>query len=333
MFIILRTQLKVLLYLAIVIFISTQTLSAQGNFRTPTIDGSIQATTLEYGNNEEDHDRRTSGATTWWATWDDNNFYAAVKGAPLNQGTVCYFDRDPTNPSNGGTNANGNLAGYNFDGARYGTLPFRADFVAYFSSSRREWHSADGAGGWTAGSLGGGNFAAATDEREYGIPWNAVNNGNGRPDSFLFFCYAVTPAGSVFGTIPTQNMTGNIGTNATATHFYRVYNSLDPINKPPFSQLNSSAVPTSASGTITGKITGTDGRPVSRAQVVLSSTSGQTYRAMANPFGYFVFSDIPYGDFYILNVGGGKASNGVISRAFEFNEDITNLDLTIESLR
>jgi hypothetical protein len=182
----LQYSLKALPYITILFFALSQSLFAQQNFVTPVIDGVIHAQQLEYGNNEENHDRRNSDPVTWWVTWDDTNFYVATDGAPVGEGAVCYFDRNPVSPTNSGTNTDGTLTGFNFDGARYGTLPFRADFVAYFSTARREWHSTDLGGGWTGAMLGGGSFASVGTQREYGIPWNSITLGTGRPADPLF---------------------------------------------------------------------------------------------------------------------------------------------------
>ncbi len=325
----LTPPLKVLLYTITLFLITGQSIYAQENFRTPVIDGVINAQQLEYGNNEEDHDRRTSGAVTWWITWDANNFYIATSGAPVAEGAVCYFDRNPISPSNGGTNIDGNLAGLDFDGARYGTLPFRADFVAYFSTVKREWHTAS-SGAWTPPALGGGTFASVGGQREYGIPWNAISNGNGRPTAFLFFCYAVNSAGSVYGQVPRQNPGGAIGNNATATHFYRIFNSIDPVNKPPFAVVNSSTPPTSATGTVSGNITSKSGRAVSRAQVLLVGDDGQMRTTFTNPFGNFVFADVPYGGFYVIQIGANKFNSVSEIRTFTFSEDISDMNFVLQ---
>jgi hypothetical protein len=325
---ILARYLKVSLYIISFLLITGQSLKAQ-NFITPVIDGVIHAQQLEYGNNEEDHDRRTSGTVTWWVTWDNTNFYIATSGAPVNEGAVCYFDRNPITPVNGGSNIDGNLAGFNFDGARYGILPFRADFVAYFSTVKREWHTAS-SGAWTPPTLGGGTFASVGGQREYAIPWNAISNGNGRPTRFLFFCYGVTAAGSVYGQIPLENPGGAIGQNAVATHFYRINNSIDPINKPPFSQVNSSMPPTTAAGTINGSVVSKSGRPISKVNVLLVGNNGEVRTALTNPFGYFSFTDVPFGDFYVIQINSKKYISVSDSRSFQFTEDINDMNFVVE---
>lgn len=321
--------IKALPYALILFFTASQSLYAQNNFITPVIDGVIHAQQLEYGNNEEDHDRRHSGPVTWWVAWDEGNFYIATDGAPVGEGAVCYFDRNPIAPVNGGTNTDGTLEGFNFDGARYGILPFRADFVAYFSTVKREWHTANLAGGWGPSVQGGGSFASVGTQREYGIPWNAVTNGNGRPTRFLFFCYGVSAAGSVYGQVPLENPGGAIGQNGVATHFYRIFNSIDPLNKPPFSIVNSSTPATSAMGTISGNVASKSGRNVSKIEVLLIGGNGEMRTAVTNPFGYFVFAEVPFGDFYVIQVNAKKYNLVSGSRGFQFLEDISDLNFVV----
>lgn len=324
-----QQSIKVSSYALLVLCFSAVSIVAQPNLRTAVIDGTINAQSLEYGNNEENHDRRTSGAMTWYSTWDNNNFYIAARGVPVNEGAVCYIDRNPISPVNGGTNVDGNLAGVNFDGARYGTLPFRADFVFYFSTTKREWYAANN-GLWIGPVSNGGAFASVGGDREFGIPWNAITNGNGRPDRFLYFCYGVSAAGSVYGQVPLQNPNGSIGINAVATHFYHVHDSDDPINKPPFWAVSTSTPPTSAHGSITGSVRSKSGRGVAKMEITLLSTTGQVTTARTNGFGYFVFDEVPFGAFYVIQTGVSKASPISQSRTFQFTESVNDLDFIVD---
>lgn len=322
--------IKVSLYTVAALFIWTQTVVAQGNFLPPpVIDGVINAQQLEYGNNEENHDRRTSGPVIWWITWNDDNFFVANRGLAAADGSVCYFDRNPISPVNGGTNVDGTLAGLDFgSGARFGTLPFRADYALFSNSTGRQAYQTDLAGGWTSVGAATHEYAAVGNEREHRIPWNAISSGNGRPTSFLFFCYAVTGS-SVVGQVPLQNPGGAIGTNAVATHFYRIYDSIDPINKPPFWVVASSAPPTSARGSITGIVKNKTGRAVPRVQVDLIGDNGEMYRTMTNGFGYFTFEEVPFGGFYVIQVGVNKYNSTSDQRTFQFSESISTLEFIL----
>ncbi len=86
------------------------------------------------------------------------------------------------------------------------------------------------------------------------------------------------------------------------------------------------AVPaSSASGVIQGRVFSGDGRNVSKAIVTITG-NGETFTAMTNPFGYFRFNEIPFGDTYIVQV---RSKQYVFApQVITFNEDINNLNLT-----
>lgn len=323
--------IKAALYAVAVTFISTQTATAQGNFLPPpVINGVINAQQLEYGNNEENHDRRTSGPVTWWITWNDSDFFVANRGLGATDGSVCYFDRNPISPVNGGNNIDGTLAGLTFGGTvRYGTLPFRADYALFSNSTGRQAYQTDLVGGWTSVGSATHEYATAGNEREHRVPWNAITSGNGRPESFLYFCYAVTGS-SVVGQVPLQNPGGAIGTTATATHFYRIYNSIDPINKPPFWVVASSAPPTAARGSIAGSVKSQSGRAIGKVQVDLVGNNGEMMRTMTNGFGYFTFDEVPFGGFYVIQISAGKQVSMSDQRTFQFTESINDLEFIVK---
>jgi hypothetical protein len=193
---------------------------ARAQFATPTIDGAIGIN--EYGDHTNGQNR--GSATTgqdWYMTWDDTNLYVAVTNANLSEGVVIYIDHNPgaAVPVNGGTNASGNLSGYNYDGAKYDVLPYRADFIAYFKDGNGEYRYANGSGAWIpTGAYG--MFANVGNVRELAIPWMAIN-GFGRPPRFLWFGYIVSENGYVYGSVP-DSPGGNIGLNASATYYYSV---------------------------------------------------------------------------------------------------------------
>ena len=117
-------------------------------FRTPSIDGVIQPG--EYGNTENGTNQiGTNTGQTWYMTWDASRLYVAIANANPSEGAVIYIDANPVNPPNGGTNANGNLAGFTYDGEEIATLPFRAQFVTYFKNGYNEYRNSDGNGDWT----------------------------------------------------------------------------------------------------------------------------------------------------------------------------------------
>src|SRR5579872_6778670 len=78
---------------------------------TPTIDGVINPAG-EYGSNNQLNNAGNTGQT-WYMTWDASNLYIGITNANVNEGAVIYIAPNPLNPPNSGTNANGNLTGFN----------------------------------------------------------------------------------------------------------------------------------------------------------------------------------------------------------------------------
>ena len=203
---------------------------------TPTIDGSITAG--EYG---DDNSLSNAGNTgqTWYMTWDANNLYVGIVNANLFEGAVIYVAGNPQNPPTCCSNADGNLAGFNYDGTDFSALPFRAKFVTYVKDGYREYRNVDGNGGWGSATSYYGAYASSSanqNTREVAIPWNAITGNGGIPASFVFFGYLTTSGGYVYGQVPTDNNIGGfIGTNATATQYYAIVNTGNGTSTPPFS--------------------------------------------------------------------------------------------------
>ncbi len=149
----------------------------------------------------------------------------------MGEAAVVYLEKAPLTPATSGTNADGNLAGQTYDSARYSSLPFRADLVAYVKSGYREFRTADGSGGWSSATAGAGCFASAGTTREFSIPWSAVG---GRPASFSFFGYVVSGSGFVYGQVPTTVTAGAVGTSATAGGYFLVTDSSAAAAAKPF---------------------------------------------------------------------------------------------------
>ncbi|HEV3470251.1 MAG TPA: C25 family cysteine peptidase [Pyrinomonadaceae bacterium] len=220
---------------------------ATAQHATPAVDGTIGP--AEYGNHADGQNAKSNGGTTWYVTWDDANLYVGITGANVTEGAVLYLDRHPVR-FDSGTNADGSQSGQTYDNTNFSSLPFRADFVAYFKdeagglcagSSYREYRTADGAGGWGAQTTCFGAYAStAGTTRELSIPWPAVT-GAGRPAAFNFFGYLTSPGGFVYGEVPPENPDGFIGTAAVATRFYRVADTDNGESTRPFSQNMASA--------------------------------------------------------------------------------------------
>jgi glycosidase len=201
-------------------------------FNTPTINGAIAPN--EYGvHTDGQNQKNTSSAQTWFMTWDDTNLYVAVTNANLAEGAVVVIDRNPVSPPNGGSDADGTLNALNYDGTAIGTLPFRADFRAYFKDGYRDYNTANGANGWNFGASGFGSYASgAGNARELAIPWSTITGG-GRPASFLFLAYLSSSGGYIYGQVPQGNAEGNSPGNYN--RYYAVVNTENGTSTKPFS--------------------------------------------------------------------------------------------------
>ncbi|MET0754141.1 MAG: alpha-amylase family glycosyl hydrolase, partial [Pyrinomonadaceae bacterium] len=153
--------------------------------------------------------------------------------ANLAEGAVIAIDRNPVSPPNGGTNADGTLNALNYDGTAIGTLPFRADFRAYFKDGYRDYNTANGANDWNFGASGFGTYASgAGNVRELSIPWSAITGG-GRPASFLFLGYMSSSGGYIYGQVPQGNAEGTSPGNYS--RYYAVVNTENGTATKPFS--------------------------------------------------------------------------------------------------
>lgn len=224
-------KIPVLFSLAVCLFLTTVNIKAQ--FNTPTINGTISAN--EYGvHTDGQNQKNTTSAQTWYLTWDDTNLYVAVTNANLSEAAVIAIDRNPVSPPNGGTNADGTIAALNYDNTAIGNYPFRADFRAYFKDGYRDYQTANGANGWNFGASGFGNYASgAGNVREFAIPWTAINNGGGRPASFLFLGYLSSSGGYIYGQVPQGNSEGTSPGNYN--RYYAVVNTGNGTATKPFS--------------------------------------------------------------------------------------------------
>ena len=207
--------------------------AANAQFNTPTINGVISPN--EYGvHTDGQNQQSTSSAQTWYLSWDNTNLYVAVTNANLGQGAALAIDYNPVSPPNGGTNADGTLNALNYDNTTIGTLPFRADFRAYFLDGYRDYQKANGANGWGNQTTNFGSYASgAGNVRELSIPWSAITGG-GRPASFLFLGYlADSSNGYIYGQIPQGN--AGMTTPGNWNRYYAVVNTNDTTATKPFS--------------------------------------------------------------------------------------------------
>ncbi len=83
--------------------------------------------------------------------------------------------------------------------------------------------------------------------------------------------------------------------------------------------------PTAADATISGRVLSPNSRGVANANVILVSSTGLTFSARTNPFGYYRFNNIETGQTYILSAKAKRFS--FESRVISVNENLTDLDL------
>jgi glycosidase len=208
-------------------------LPASAQWDTPTVDGSIGIG--EYGTNNSLQNAGNTGQT-WYMTWDTTSLYVGIVNANLAEGAVIYVTANPQNPATCCGDGDGNLTGFNYDGANFSSLPFRAKFVTYVKDGYREYRNSDGAGSWTGSTAPYGSYASglSPNTREVAIPWTAINSG-GIPTSFVFFGYLTSPGGYVYGQAPSDNPGAIIGTSATYSQYYAITNTGNGTSTPPFS--------------------------------------------------------------------------------------------------
>ena len=200
-------------------------------YSTPTIDGAISSN--EYGTHTDGQNKQGN----FYMTWDGTNLYVGITTSNVSEGAVLYLDKDPLSTVNGGTNSNGNLAGFNYDGTSFTNLPFRADLVVYFKNGYREYRTANGSGGWSNATSAFGSYSnnSGTNTREVAIPWSAIG---GIPGSFNMFSYVTSSGGFVYNQVPTTNAGGNIGTTATYNYYYTVSSTTNGSATKPYSRLS-----------------------------------------------------------------------------------------------
>lgn len=221
-------QWRTLYFFYLIPLLLAETTRAQ--FSTPLVDATFDGA-MQYPNSY------TSGPTTWHMTWDDNTLFVFLQNANQSEPVTIYLDIDPIIPVNGGNDANGTLAGLDYD--NYTTrpnLPFRADVAIYCHNGYRELFRRNGSNGWT--SLGGGasgirgdgtsdysggntngrysshdngNGNGTDDRREFGIAWNRLLgpiNGGNRPASFNWMGY-VSYSNGMYAQVPVENFSGS----------------------------------------------------------------------------------------------------------------------------
>jgi hypothetical protein len=90
---------------------------------------------------------------------------------------------------------------------------------------------------------------------------------------------------------------------------------------------NTATATTAAPASISGRVSASDGTGIYGARMVLTNAStGETFYAMTNPFGYYTFDGMPVSDFYIIGVGHKRYSFAENQRTFTLDQDLTGVD-------
>lgn len=146
--------------------------------------------------------------------WDDTYLYLGYSN--MTGAIIMYFDLDPNLPVSGGSDANGNLSGIEFN-LHTMNPPFRWDMCVYWkkigdtdktwTGSTIKYYERDDAGNYTIQNESTGilednyhHSSPSTNIVEARIKWSEINgSGGGRPTSFNWFAYAFN-ANTAFGT-------------------------------------------------------------------------------------------------------------------------------------
>ena len=86
--------------------------------------------------------------------------------------------------------------------------------------------------------------------------------------------------------------------------------------------------PTAAGARIAGQVVDAEGRGVRSVSLTLTGSTGNTFAAISNAFGYFEFADVPVGQTYILNATSKRYSFS--SQAVTVQDDVVGLVVTAE---
>ncbi len=153
------------------------------------------------------------------------------------------LDVNPLEIVSGGTDADGNLVGFDFDGI-IAKPPFRADAVVYFKNDYAEYRKADGAGSYTPQTVDGVIFDWAfsatgspfgNPAREIRIRWADLPGISARPNSFNWCGYQYSTSNFIFNELPSQNPDG-IQSTPYFPYYFTVSNTSNSGTTNPFSQ-------------------------------------------------------------------------------------------------
>ncbi|HEX8735392.1 MAG TPA: carboxypeptidase-like regulatory domain-containing protein [Pyrinomonadaceae bacterium] len=85
---------------------------------------------------------------------------------------------------------------------------------------------------------------------------------------------------------------------------------------------------TAANANVNGRVVNSEGRALSNVKVGMTLPSGEARYALTNPFGYFVFANVPAGETYVFAVKAKGYQPASVVR--EVNEDVADLLITLQ---
>lgn len=86
--------------------------------------------------------------------------------------------------------------------------------------------------------------------------------------------------------------------------------------------------PTAAAVSVSGRIISPEGRGISRAQVVVTNSNGESRMVTSNSFGYYRINDLPVGETYVFSVSSKQYT--FAPRVVALNEETTGFDFQAE---
>jgi uncharacterized delta-60 repeat protein len=84
--------------------------------------------------------------------------------------------------------------------------------------------------------------------------------------------------------------------------------------------------PTASAVIAGGRITTTGGRGISKGQITMTKTNGETRVILSNPFGYFRFNDVQVGETYIFSVKSKRYTFSQPSQVISINNKIDDIN-------
>lgn len=85
-------------------------------------------------------------------------------------------------------------------------------------------------------------------------------------------------------------------------------------------------IPTSANGSVSGRVLSSGGQGVRNAVITLTDSTGHTRQARSASFGYYRFEDVTAGETYVLSIQSKRFVFAFPSRVISVSDDVTDVD-------